>query len=50
MQERVKRTRANTIPMMGQLFHHGQAKDRLVCGVHQHVDTYEPEKQFPLLL
>lgn len=49
MQERVEGSGANVVSMMRQLFHHGQSKDRLVRRVHQHVNPYQPEKQFPLL-
>ncbi len=50
MQERIKSSRSGAIPMMGQLLHHGQPEDWLVRSVYQHVNSYESEKQFPLLL
>ena len=49
MQQRVKSSGANAIPVMRQLLHHRQPKDRLVRGVHKHVDPYKTEKEFSLL-
>lgn len=50
MQQRIKRSRADAIPVMRQLFHHGKPKDRLVRSVHQHVNPYKSEKELSLLL
>jgi hypothetical protein len=50
MQERVESSGANAITVMRQLLHHGQSKDGLVRSVHQHVNPYESEKEFPLFL
>jgi len=37
MKEWVESTRTNTIPVVFQLLHHGQSKDRLLNGVNQDV-------------
>ena len=50
MKKRVERSRANAISVMLQLFHHGHPKDWLTRRVQQHVNPYEAEKEFPLLL
>ena len=49
MQEWVEGSRTNAISMRLQLLHHGQSKDRLVGGMHQHMNPYESEEEFPLL-
>jgi hypothetical protein len=49
MQEGVERSWTNAISVMLQLVHHRQPKDRLVRSMYQHVNSYEPEKQLPLL-
>lgn len=49
MQEGVESSRADAVSVMRQLLHHGQSKDRLMAGVHKHVNSYEPEKQHSLL-
>ena len=49
MQERVQRSRADAISVMCQFFHHCQPKDRLVRGMHEHVNPYESEIELSLL-
>jgi len=50
MEQRIQRPRPNPIPVMRQLLHHRQPKNRLMRRVHQHVDPYQSEIEFPLLL
>lgn len=50
MKERVERSRSNVISVMAQLLHHCQPEDWLVIGMHQHVNPYESEEEFSLLL
>ena len=49
MQEWVEGARANAISMMRQLLHHGQSKDWLMGSMHQYMNPYESEVEFPLL-
>ena len=49
MQEWIEGARANAIPMMRQLLHHGQSKDWLMGSMHQYMNPYESEEEFPLL-
>ena len=49
MKQRVESSWSNTIPVVHQLLHHGQSEDWLMRSVHQHVNPYKTEKEFPLL-
>ncbi len=49
MQKRVERSGADAIPMMLKLLYHRQPKDRLVSGMHKHVNAYKTRKKFPLM-
>ena len=49
VKERVERSGADAIAVMGKLLHHGETEDGLVRGVHQHVDANKSEEEFPLL-
>jgi hypothetical protein len=49
VKQRIKRTRPNSISVMRQLLHHRHPKDGLMRGMHQHMDPYKPEKEFPLM-
>jgi hypothetical protein len=49
MQERVERSRADTIPMMCQFLHHGQSEDWLLGSVYEHVNANESREQIPLM-
>jgi len=50
MKQGVESSRADSISMMPQLFHHRQAEDWLVRSVHKHMDANEAEEEFSLLL
>ena len=49
MQEWVEGSRTDAISMMRQLLHHRQAKDWLMGCMHQYMNPYESEEEFPLL-
>jgi hypothetical protein len=49
MQQRVQRSRPDPVTVMRQLLHHGQPKDRLMRGMHQHMNPNQAEKEIPLL-
>lgn len=49
MEQWIERPRPDPVPVMRQFLHHRQSKNRLVRGMNQHVDPYQPEKEFPLL-
>ena len=46
----IERAGTDAIPMMLELFHHGQPEDRFVNGVQQHVDADEAVEEFALLI
>jgi hypothetical protein len=50
MQERVKGSGTDAIPMMCQLLHHRKPKDGLVGGMYEYMNPYEAEKEFPLMV
>jgi hypothetical protein len=50
MQERVKSSRANAIPVMRQFLHHRKPKDRLVGRMDEHMNPYKAEKEFSLVV
>jgi len=50
MQQRIQRSRSNAIAVVRKLVHHRQSKNRLMAGVHQHVNPYQSEEEFLLLL
>jgi hypothetical protein len=49
MQKGIESPRANAIPVMGQFLHHRRAEDRLLRRVQEHMNPYQPEKEFSLL-
>jgi hypothetical protein len=49
MQKRIKSTGSNPIAVMPQLLHHGQSKNRLLCGMHQYMDADQTKIKFALL-
>lgn len=49
VQERVEGSRADTITVMVQFVHHGEAEDRLVKSVHEHMNPDEAGKQIALM-
>ena len=50
VQERVEGSGADAVSVVGELIHHGEAEDRLVRGVGEHVDADETEVEFALML
>ena len=50
VKQRIERSRTDAISVVLQLLHHGQSENRLVSSVQEHVDSYETEKKFPLML
>jgi hypothetical protein len=49
MQKRIQRSRPDPVAVMRQFLHHRQPEDRLMRGMNQHMDPYQPKKKFPLL-
>jgi hypothetical protein len=49
MEEWIQSSRSNPVTVMLQLLHHGQAKNRLMSGMNQHMDANESGKDFPLM-
>ena len=49
MEEWIERPGPDTIPVMHQLFHHGEAEDRLVQGMDEDVNANEPVIEFALV-
>jgi hypothetical protein len=50
VQEGIKRTRADAIPVMFQFFHHRETKDGLVHCVQQYMDANQAVEEFPFLI
>jgi hypothetical protein len=50
VQERVESTRSDAIPVMSQLLHHRKPKNGLVGSMDEHMNPYESEKEFPLVI
>jgi hypothetical protein len=49
VEEGIKSSWSNPVAVMLQLFHHRQAKERLMSGMDQHMDSNETGKEFPLM-
>ena len=49
MQQRIERAGTDAVAVVRQLLHHGQAEDRLVRGMHQHMDPNQAEKEVSLI-
>jgi hypothetical protein len=47
MQERIKSARPDAIAVMRKLFHHRQAEDGLLAGMHKHMHANEAVIEFP---
>jgi len=50
VQKRVESSRSDAIPVMPQFFHHRQPKDGFVGRMDQHMNSYQAEKEFSLML
>jgi hypothetical protein len=49
VQERIKGSWPDTIPVMCQFVHHRLPKNGLMGRVDEHVNPYQTEKEFPLI-
>lgn len=49
VEKRVKRTRADPIPVMLQFLHHRESKNGLVHRMNENMDADQPVEEFPLL-
>ena len=49
VQQRIERSRADTVPVTIQLLHHGEAEDGLMQGVHEHMNADEAREQVAML-
>jgi hypothetical protein len=49
MQQGVESSRSDAIPVMGQFLHHRNAENRLLRRMYEHVNPYQPEKEFSLV-
>jgi hypothetical protein len=49
MEQGVEGSGADAIPVMGQFLHHRKAEDRLLRRMYEHVNPYQPEKEFSLV-
>jgi hypothetical protein len=49
MQERVKGSGTDAIPVMRQLLHHREPKDGLMGGMYEYMNPYEAKKEFSLM-
>jgi hypothetical protein len=49
MQKGVESSRANAVPVMVQFLHHRKAEDGLLRRMQEHMNPYQPEKEFSLL-
>jgi hypothetical protein len=50
VEERIESSRSDAIPVMGQLLHHCESKDGFVGRMDEHMDPYQAEKEFPLVI
>jgi len=50
MQKRVESTRPNSIPVVGQLLPHRLPKDGFMGRMDEHMNPYQAEKEFPLVI
>ena len=50
MQKRVESTRPDAIPVVSQFLHHRLPEDRLMGRVDEHMNPYQAEKEFPLMI
>lgn len=50
MQERVKGSGTDAVPVMGKLLHHRKPEDGLVGRMYEYMNPYETEKEFPLVI
>jgi hypothetical protein len=48
MQQRIQRTRPDPVAVMRKFLHHRQTENRLMRGVHQHMDANQPVIKFAL--
>ena len=49
VEQGVERSRADAIPVMRQLLHHGEAEDGLVRRMQEHMDPYQSDEEFALV-